>query len=261
MITHLAGLTQEEIITNEIEAASNILHCALKNLYDDHYIIIQNILNEEKPCTLLTEKSSGSEFKVFIKDIWLFRIILINSLKHSNILNNLDNTYYNFLISVINHIIKSVDIVKPLSLHLLRTLLLIVTKRKDILSPTLSRKILNHTNKVASSPLTVFRQYAREISKAVIFFVPNEDSAFLDVSLLPIRGIDMFDIVKRFSKTYIKENQHRIIRKVLSMFLKNVESKDGGALYECFHFYSFDEWKKKIWPPFLEHLKCIDYEG
>ncbi|XP_018562022.1 uncharacterized protein LOC108904089 [Anoplophora glabripennis] len=262
LITYLANLTQDEIITNEIEAASNILHCALTSLYENHYDIIQDIFNKNSCHITLIEKASGSSFNIFIKDTWLFQIILINSIKHTDIVNNgLNHSHLDLLTLVVDHILKNIDIAKPLSLHLLRTLLLIITKRKDTLLPNLNREILSCMNKVAVSPITVFRQYAREISKQVISSLPAEVTIFLDISLLPMKGIDMYDIVKRFPKTFIRENQHHIVKKVLSMFLRNVESKDGGALYECLLFYSFEEWGKEIWPLFLDSLRYIDYEG
>lgn len=238
------------------------MHCALKNLYDDHYTFIQNVLHGDNPCVILTEKSSGEDFKIRIRDVWLFRIILINSIKHSDVVNgNLNDARRGFLISVIEHIVESVDLVKPLSLHLLRTLLLIVTKQEGILSSKLSRALLNHTNRAALSPFRAFRQYAREISKAVIPFLSDKDPVLLDVSLLPITGVDTCDIVKRFPKSFVRENRQDIIEKVLGMFLRNVESKNGGVLYECLLSYSFEDWERNVWPPFLERLRRINYEG
>ncbi|KAJ8933769.1 hypothetical protein NQ314_013803 [Rhamnusium bicolor] len=117
-------------------------------------------------------------------------------------------------------------------------------------------------NKVALSPVTGFKHYAQNISKIIISTLSKEEkNMFLNIDLLPVRGIDMYDVIKLFSEDYIKDNKNTIINKVMKLFLNNIESKDGGVLYESVLFYTFEEWKVEIWPLFLNHLKHVEYEG
>lgn len=254
----IASLTQDTLEPLEIDTLSKICSIFYKTLYGNDF--------KNFKCFLNSEIIKIELFTIRICNRSLWQAVWFNSIKNfellpsrNKIVSHKDDT--NFLMWCLHYILNNVVILDKNSLYLLRTLHLILN-RTDLLLISLSSSIIKLMNKVALSPHHGFKQLACNISKIVLKFLePSQQFEICNISSLPIKGIEMSEVVDTFTDTLIKENLKNIVAKVLMMFSNNIENKDGSYLYEKVLLCTFEEWIDLVWPLFFKHLQEIEYEG
>nr|CAH7712272.1 unnamed protein product [Callosobruchus chinensis] len=167
-----------------------------------------------------------------------------------------------FLRKVVVESLKNLRILEQHSIYVLRTLNLILNKHGHILTSELSFQVIKCMHYIALSPLTSFKQYTHSITKICLNFLTIKQKEVLcDYNIIPVRGVETYNLMNMFSKSYLDIHIDEIVNKVLCSFKTNIENKDGSILYEGLLIFNFEEWKLRIWPLFLPHLRNIDQEG
>ncbi|CAH1260296.1 unnamed protein product [Diabrotica balteata] len=257
-LIYLAGIIQNHLDPLELEVASKLCSSIYIDLFKNDFTVLK---------TLLTSKHLKiNSYTCNIRKQSLWRAIWLNGLKNFQILSSKSvnrevSEYLEILLWFIQFILDNIDITDLNSLYLLRTLHLILN-RTDCLSSPISLQIINCMSRVAISPLIGFRQLAENISTIAMRYVePTKLNIICDISLLPIRGIKTEDVVELLTDDFVKWNTKNIIQKVLLMFSTNIESKDGGFLYEKLLICTFEEWITDVWPLLFPKLQKIESEG
>ncbi|XP_050499492.1 uncharacterized protein LOC126880016 [Diabrotica virgifera virgifera] len=257
-LIYLAGIIQNHLDPLELEIASKICSSIYIDLYKNDFTVLK---------TLLTSKQVKiNSYTCNIRKQSLWRAVWLNGLKNFQILssksvNREASEYSEILLWFVQFILENIDITDLNSLYLLRTLHLILN-RTDIISSLISLQIINCMSRVAVSPLIGFRQLAENISTLAMRYVESTNlNIICDISLLPIRGIKTEDVVELFTDDFVKGNTKNIVEKVLLMFSTNIESKDGGFLYEKLLICTFEEWITDVWPYLFPKLQKIESEG
>lgn len=254
ILIYIANSTEATVYYPDIETASTALS---KIFHRISYISYTDILNDILDPT--KNNISVNHYKVFVADKYLFLIILLNCMRKAET-SQLKKTEISD--EVLCTILKSLNVLKKYTVFLLRTLNNIISK-KSILSPCLCKQINFTMQKVALSPFLGLKRQAIDISRTVLSF--SDDTTkyiFCNIDLIPLRGINTFDLVTLYSAEYIKCNKVAIVKKICCLFRNNLENKDGESLYRrLLSCYQFEEWIEDIWALFLPYLQNTDDSG
>ncbi|XP_066261429.1 uncharacterized protein [Euwallacea similis] len=192
-----------------------------------------------------------NNFKIFIYNPWLSKLILISSLNHCNP-TQLSAKNYSFAIN------QGMALFRPErkeSIHLLKLVIILIKLLDFNFEKKFAIKLFRFSQLVASSPLKGFKEYAEEIAKKSIS-IPGMEKVFF-LHYLPVKAINSHCNLK-----FETLNLKALIGKIVEMFGNNVENREGGLLYkEMLKQSDFDYWATKIWPPFQVSFCNIDAQG
>ncbi|KAJ3640003.1 hypothetical protein Zmor_003328 [Zophobas morio] len=259
LLTYLAHQPVETIV--DIESTTKMVSALISQLFDkDFENKFLNMLHNLNDCNQIHVSNNNNVFKIHIRDTFVFKFLLIVSLKYRKSLFIQSNSTKRFVQTLVEEILKTIDILKYQSSYLLRFLEMILRKREDVLTPDLSLLILQNMNKAAFSPLTGFKNCAQNVSRLILRSLPHATKKYLcNFNNLPIKGIDLNDILKHCEEKEIRIVFTLINKQILKLFCNNTDSRDGSFYYKAItSICNFDEFVEEIWPHYSHHFQNFD---
>jgi hypothetical protein len=137
---------------------------------------------------------------------------------------------------------------------------MILKKREDVLTPDLSVFVLQCMNQTAHSPLTGFKHCAQNVSRIVLRSLPDNTKKYLcNFNNLPIKGIDLNDILKLCAEKQIRSFATLINKRILKLFCNNTDSRDGSFYYEALtNVCTFEQFIANVWPHYSSHFQKFE---